>query len=111
MSVGVSVESTAKVGGCSACSYPNGKTGMVYSVYLSGVVVRLCPECMRELTTKVQRKVHSGRVNQDEDDGAYFMFVDGMDGDLYNGSLAVGDAVSHALSNGAKDVRVTFRKK
>lgn len=44
-------------------------------------------------------------------DESYWVFVDGMDGDGYKGPESTGEAVTHALLNGAKKVEVRRVKK
>lgn len=46
------------------------------------------------------------RVKKEKPDGKFIVWVDGMDGDVYCGSLAVGQAVQHALDNGAKSIEI-----
>lgn len=37
---------------------------------------------------------------------SFIVFVDGMDGDVYRGVSATGQAVEHALVHGAKDIKI-----
>jgi len=51
------------------------------------------------------------KVKREKPESTYFMFVDKMDGDAYRGSQAVGEAVRHALDNGAKEIDIRRWKK
>ena len=67
-------------------------------------------KCGQKNSTMDDRCGDCGKIRQWTDE-KYFVFVDGMDGDGYIGVVAVGEAVTHALLNGAKKVEIKRVKK
>lgn len=88
--------------------------GRRFTSSVFGPKVRIFNDLLEAFDYDVDEMAKASKIskaNKKKYDGKFVVFVDGMDGDRYEGAVEAGGAVTHALLNGAKKVEVKRVKK